>query len=170
VVPLRKTNKHDPQAPRFNKDVLATLVGWSSSIQPPHQGRPTLSTVPNIKTICDPRTRVLCSQPPCSTGIRKTKPDLAWNSTIHARDPVWGLCYPHCPCKVKLTKLSFWASPCYSMFPFKVQLFRGCKSETEPINTKSVVQHVIRYQVFLATYYKVGTKYQVICVYSEIYE
>jgi hypothetical protein len=30
------------------------------------------------------------------------------------------------------------------MFPFKVQLFQGCKSETEPINTKSVVQHVIR--------------------------
>jgi hypothetical protein len=29
------------------------------------------------------------------------------------------------------------------MFPFKVQLFQGCKSETEPINTKSVVQHVI---------------------------
>jgi hypothetical protein len=36
------------------------------------------------------------------------------------------------------------------MFPFKVQLFQGCQSETEPINTKSVVQHVIRYQVLLA--------------------
>jgi hypothetical protein len=30
------------------------------------------------------------------------------------------------------------------MFPFKVQLFRRSKSETEPVNTKSVVQHVIR--------------------------
>jgi hypothetical protein len=40
------------------------------------------------------------------------------------------------------------------MFPFKVQLFQGCKSETEPINTKSVVQHVIRYQVLLAACYK----------------
>jgi hypothetical protein len=40
------------------------------------------------------------------------------------------------------------------MFSFKDQLFQGCKSETEPINTKSVVQHVIRYQVLLATYYK----------------
>jgi hypothetical protein len=29
------------------------------------------------------------------------------------------------------------------MFPFKVQLFQGCKRETEPINTKSVMQHVI---------------------------
>jgi hypothetical protein len=29
------------------------------------------------------------------------------------------------------------------MFPFKVQLFQGCKSETEPIKTKSVVQHVL---------------------------
>jgi hypothetical protein len=28
-------------------------------------------------------------------------------------------------------------------------VFQGCKSETEPINTKSVVQHVIRYQVLL---------------------
>jgi hypothetical protein len=45
------------------------------------------------------------------------------------------------------------------MFPFKVQLFQGCKSETEPINTKSVVQHVMGYQVFLAAYYKVDTKY-----------
>jgi hypothetical protein len=45
------------------------------------------------------------------------------------------------------------------MFPFKVQLFQGCKSETEPINTKSVVQHVIRYQVLLAAYYKADTKY-----------
>jgi hypothetical protein len=44
------------------------------------------------------------------------------------------------------------------MFPFKVQLFEGCKSETEPINTKSVVQHVIRYQVLLAAYYIVDTK------------
>jgi hypothetical protein len=45
------------------------------------------------------------------------------------------------------------------MFPFKVQLFQGCKSETEPINTKSVVQHVIRHQVLLAAYYKADTKY-----------
>jgi hypothetical protein len=45
------------------------------------------------------------------------------------------------------------------MFPFKVQLFQGCRSETEPINTKSVVQHVIRYQVLLAPYYKAVTKY-----------
>jgi hypothetical protein len=44
-------------------------------------------------------------------------------------------------------------------FPFKVQLFQGCKRETEPINTKSVVKHVIRYQVLLATYYKADTKY-----------
>jgi hypothetical protein len=55
------------------------------------------------------------------------------------------------------------------MFTFKVQLFQGCKSETEPINTKSVVQHVIRYQVLLVAYYKAGTKYQVNCVYNEIY-
>jgi hypothetical protein len=41
------------------------------------------------------------------------------------------------------------------MFPFKVKLFQGCKSETEPINIKSVMQHVIRYQVLLAAYYKV---------------
>jgi hypothetical protein len=40
-----------------------------------------------------------------------------------------------------------------------IQLFQGCKSETEPINTKSVVQHVIRYQVLLAAYYKADTKY-----------
>jgi hypothetical protein len=40
------------------------------------------------------------------------------------------------------------------MFPFKVQLFQGCKSETEPINKKSVVQHVVRYQVLLAAYYE----------------
>jgi hypothetical protein len=45
------------------------------------------------------------------------------------------------------------------MFPFKVQLYQDCKSETEPINTKAVVQHVIRYQVFLAAYYKADTKY-----------
>jgi hypothetical protein len=61
------------------------------------------------------------------------------------------------------------------MFPFKVQLFQGCKSETESINTKSVVQHVlsghivgfathtstvcIRYQALLAAYYKAYTKY-----------
>jgi hypothetical protein len=45
------------------------------------------------------------------------------------------------------------------MFPFKVQLFQGCKSETEPINTKSVVQHIIRHQVLLAAYYKADTKY-----------
>jgi hypothetical protein len=41
-----------------------------------------------------------------------------------------------------------------SLFPFKVQLFEGCMSETEPISRKSVVQHVIRYQVLLAAYYK----------------
>jgi hypothetical protein len=45
------------------------------------------------------------------------------------------------------------------MFPFKVQLFEGCKSETEPINTKSVLQHVMRYQVLLVAYYKADTKY-----------
>jgi hypothetical protein len=45
------------------------------------------------------------------------------------------------------------------MFPFKVQLFQGCKSETEPISIKSVVKHVIRYQVLLAAYYKADTKY-----------
>jgi hypothetical protein len=28
------------------------------------------------------------------------------------------------------------------MFPFKVPLFQGCKSETEPVNTKSVLQHI----------------------------
>jgi hypothetical protein len=56
------------------------------------------------------------------------------------------------------------------MFPFKVQLFQGCKIETEPINTKSVVQHVIRYQVLLAEYYKADTKYQVNCVCNEMYE
>jgi hypothetical protein len=37
----------------------------------------------------------------------------------------------------------------FGMFPFKIQLFQGCKSDTEPINIKSVVQHVIRYQVLL---------------------
>jgi hypothetical protein len=42
------------------------------------------------------------------------------------------------------------------MFPFKVQLFQGCKSETEIINTKSVVQDIIRYQILLAAYYKAG--------------
>jgi hypothetical protein len=45
------------------------------------------------------------------------------------------------------------------MFPFKVQLFQGCKSETEPINTKYVLQLVKRYQVLLAAYYKADTKY-----------
>jgi hypothetical protein len=40
------------------------------------------------------------------------------------------------------------------MFPFKVQLFQVCKSETEPVNTKSVVQHVIRHQVLLGACYK----------------
>jgi hypothetical protein len=35
------------------------------------------------------------------------------------------------------------------MFPFKVQLVQGCKSETEPINIKSVVQRVTGYQVLL---------------------
>jgi hypothetical protein len=54
------------------------------------------------------------------------------------------------------------------MFPFKVQLFQGCKSETEPINRKSVVQHVTRYQVLFAAYCKADTKYQVNCVYNEI--
>jgi hypothetical protein len=49
------------------------------------------------------------------------------------------------------------------MFPFKVQLFQGCKSETETINTKSVVQHVIRYQVLLEAYYKADTKYRCCC-------
>jgi hypothetical protein len=33
----------------------------------------------------------------------------------------------------------------------------GLQSETEPINTKSVMQHVIRYQVLLAAYYKADT-------------
>jgi hypothetical protein len=56
------------------------------------------------------------------------------------------------------------------MFLFKVQLFQGCKSETEPFNTKSVMQHVIQYQVLLAAYYKAVTKYQVNCVYNKIYE
>jgi hypothetical protein len=56
------------------------------------------------------------------------------------------------------------------MFPFKVQLFQGSKSEKEPINTKSAMQHVIRYQVLLAEYYKANTKYQANCVYNEIYE
>jgi hypothetical protein len=45
------------------------------------------------------------------------------------------------------------------MFPFKVKLFQGCKSETEPINTKSVVQHDIRYEVLSTAYYKADTKY-----------
>jgi hypothetical protein len=45
------------------------------------------------------------------------------------------------------------------MFLFKVQLFQGCKSETEPINTKSVMQHVIRCQVLLAANYKANAKY-----------
>jgi hypothetical protein len=31
------------------------------------------------------------------------------------------------------------------MFSFKVQLFQGCKSETEHINIKSVGEHVIQY-------------------------
>jgi hypothetical protein len=56
------------------------------------------------------------------------------------------------------------------MFLFKVQLFQVCKSKTEHINTKSVMQHVIRYQVLLVAYYKAVTKYQVNCVYNEIYE
>jgi hypothetical protein len=51
------------------------------------------------------------------------------------------------------------ASMRLGMFPFKVQLFQGYKSETEPINTKSVVQHVIRYQVLLAAYYKADAKH-----------
>jgi hypothetical protein len=33
------------------------------------------------------------------------------------------------------------------MFPFKVQLFQGCNSETEPINTKFIVQHVCQVTV-----------------------
>jgi hypothetical protein len=49
------------------------------------------------------------------------------------------------------------------MFPFKVQLFQGCKSETEPINTKSVTHHVIQYQVLLAAYYIADTKYCCCC-------
>jgi hypothetical protein len=53
------------------------------------------------------------------------------------------------------------------MFPFKVQLFQGCKSQAEPINTKSVVQHVIWYQVLLTAYYKTDTKYKVNCVYND---
>jgi hypothetical protein len=51
------------------------------------------------------------------------------------------------------------------MFPFKVQLFQGCKSETEPINTQSVVQ---RYQVLLAA--QSSAVSDVNCVYKEIYE
>jgi hypothetical protein len=43
------------------------------------------------------------------------------------------------------------------MSPFKVRLFQGCKSKTEPINTKSVMQHDIRYQVLLAEYHKADT-------------
>jgi hypothetical protein len=50
------------------------------------------------------------------------------------------------------------------MFPFKVQMFQGCKSETEPINTKSVVQHVVRYQVLLAS--QGSALSDVNCVYS----
>jgi hypothetical protein len=56
------------------------------------------------------------------------------------------------------------------MFLFEVQLFQGCKSKTEPINTISVVQHVIRYQVLLVAYYKADTKYKVNCVDNKIYE
>jgi hypothetical protein len=41
----------------------------------------------------------------------------------------------------------------YKTLRFKVQLFQGYKSEIGPINTKSVVQHVIRYQVLLAAYF-----------------
>jgi hypothetical protein len=43
------------------------------------------------------------------------------------------------------------------MFLFKVQLSQDCKSKTELINTKSVLQHVIRYQVLLTPYYKADT-------------
>jgi hypothetical protein len=43
------------------------------------------------------------------------------------------------------------------MFPFKVQLFQGCNSEKKSIDTKSVVQHVVQYQVLLAAYYKADT-------------
>jgi hypothetical protein len=53
------------------------------------------------------------------------------------------------------------------MFPFRVQLFQGCKSETQPINTKSVVQHVIRYQILLAA--QGSAVLDVNCVYNEIY-
>jgi hypothetical protein len=49
------------------------------------------------------------------------------------------------------------------MFPFKVQMFQGCKSEIEPINTKFVVQHVIWYKVLLVAYYKAETKYCCCC-------
>jgi hypothetical protein len=51
------------------------------------------------------------------------------------------------------------------MFPFKAQLFRGYKSETESINTKSVVN-----QALLAAYYKADTKHQVNCGYNWICE
>jgi hypothetical protein len=54
------------------------------------------------------------------------------------------------------------------MFPFKVQLFQGSKSKTEPVNTKSVVQHVIRYQVLLAAQGLAVS--DVNCVYNEIYD
>jgi hypothetical protein len=33
----------------------------------------------------------------------------------------------------------------------------GLQEQTEPINTKSVLPHVIRYQVMLAAYYKADT-------------
>jgi hypothetical protein len=49
------------------------------------------------------------------------------------------------------------------MFPFKGPLFQGCKNETGPINTKSVMQHVIQYQVLLLAYYKADTKYCYSC-------
>jgi hypothetical protein len=54
------------------------------------------------------------------------------------------------------------------MFPFKVQLFQGCKSETGPINTKSVVQHVVRYQVLLAAQGSAVSDANCVC--NEIYE
>jgi hypothetical protein len=60
---------------------------------------------------------------------------------------------------LKMTVLSIYIIKRLGMFPFKVQLFQGYKSETEPINTKYVVQHVIRHQVLLAAHYKADIIY-----------
>jgi hypothetical protein len=64
------------------------------------------------------------------------------------------------------------------MYPFKVQLFQGCKGETEPNNTKSATCYMIpiivggilqsRYQVLLVAQDSAVT--DVNCVYNEIYE